>query len=397
LLWPGDMTLHADPLHLVGTRIAGRYQVDALVDETNLSIVYRATQLVWRRSVALKVFKGASGLGEGSRAELLAAFVREGALLGELSEMSSAICQARDVGFLTTPEGAWMPYMALEWLEGDSLEVILLRERERGSPPRTARQTAELLRPIADALACAHARGVVHCDVKPGNIVVLRTALRGQTRCKLLDFGIAKVASQARSPASSVIEKAFTPGYGAPEQFEPERGPTGPWTDVYALALVAVEMMCGREALRGGHLATLARSSCDPASRPTPRARGLAVSDAIEDVFRRALAVRPADRTKDMRAFWADFSRAARPRLSRPKRLPRFEQTIPFDLRRLRRRSRRGTWRSAVVLATVAAAVALGAPGFPSGSRLSASVRGGSAPGATRATTLATKPGAHVR
>ena len=272
-----------DPHHLVGTQIAQRYSVDALVEETGFSLVYRATHVVWRRPVAIKVFKGVSGPTEAARAGLLASFVREGALLGELSEMCSAVCQARDVGALTTSDGIWMPYMVLEWLEGDSLEAVLLGERERGSRPRTLEEGVRTLSPIVEALACAHARGIVHCDVKPANIMVLPSA-------------------------HGTAQRAFTPAYAAPEQFDSAYGPTGPCSDIYALALIVVEMVCGRVALKGDGVAALCLRSCDPERRPSPRALGVDVGERAELVVDRALALRPEDRFSNVRSFWAELS-----------------------------------------------------------------------------------------
>jgi serine/threonine protein kinase len=361
----------ADPHQLVGTRLGGRYWIDAQVDETALSIVYRATHLVWRRSVAIKVFKGVTGLGEKARAELLASFVREGALLGELSEVCSAVCQARDVGSLTTADGRWMPYMVLEWLDGTALDLVLARER--GSLPRTVEQTVRVLSPIAEALACAHARGVIHRDVKPGNIVLLGGSLDGEARCKLVDFGIAKVAGEGASVASNLVERAFTPSYGAPEQFDPSYGLTGPWTDIYALALVAVEMVCGCEPLKGDDVASLQRCSCDPGRRPSPRALGVEVGDQVERVLQHAVALFPCDRFQDMRAFWTELTSAACP-AAEPRRKASYplDATVAFDLRRLRarervtprvavRKGRRHPWPAAVLTATVVLALAIGA------------------------------------
>jgi serine/threonine protein kinase len=296
-----------DPLELVGTRIGEKYLVSEIVAQTGLSVVYRATHVLWKRSVALKVFDAASALSPEERAATLTSFVREGALLGELSEACSAVCQARDIGSLTTATGKWMPYMVLEWLEGESLERVLSRDRQRGAAPRTIREVLRLLGPIADALGCAHARGIAHCDVKPGNIM-LRPAGDGPA-CKLLDFGIAKVAG-ALETESAAVERAFTPGYAAPEQFDPDHGETGPWTDVFALALVVVEMVTGREALRGQQQFKLARQSCDPEHRPTPQQLGVTIGQEVESVLERALAVKPAERFQDAGEFWSELSRA---------------------------------------------------------------------------------------
>ena len=311
-----------DPLALVGTRIESKYLVVEVVARTSLSVVYRATHLIWKRDVAIKVFTAASHLGDEARDALIASFVREGALLAELSETCSAICQARDIGSLTTPVGAWMPYMVLEWLDGESLEALLARERKNEEPPRTIQQVVSLLGPIADALGCAHAQGIVHCDVKPGNMIVLHA---GHPRCKLLDFGIAKVARGHTRPSQpEIIERAFTPGFGAPEQFDAAFGETGPWTDVFALALVVVEVLCGREALKGSEVGKLGEQSCDPHRRPTPRALGVRVSDEVEFVLRQALAVEPARRFANVRSFWNELTQAMR--LADP------EATIPFIL-----------------------------------------------------------------
>ena len=89
----------------------------------------------------------------------------------------------------------------------------------------------------------------------------------------------------------------FTPDYAAPEQFRGEESSIGPWTDVFALALVLVELMLGgRPALRGNSLDALRATSEDPTERPTPRAHGLELPNAVESVFERALAVEPHDR-----------------------------------------------------------------------------------------------------
>jgi serine/threonine protein kinase len=254
--------------------------------------------------------------------------------------------------------------------------------------PRTVQQTLTVLSPIAAALACAHARGVVHRDVKPGNIVLLRGTLDGETRCKLVDFGIATVARECESAVSGLVERAFTPCYGAPEQFDPSYGSTGPWTDIYALALVAVEMMCGREPLEGADVAALRRCSCDPQRRPSPRALGVEVGEDVELVLRRALALLPGDRFQDMRVFWAELSRAAARRSAVSARPPihPMDATTPFDLRRMRevpvrRRARRRSGRAGVLIAVIGLPLALSADSRPPAGV--AEVEGGATPSAS--------------
>jgi serine/threonine protein kinase len=204
-----------------------------------------------------------------------------------------------------------VPYTVLEWLDGECLEVLLRCERAAGVRPRTVSEAIDLLNPIAQALAIAHERGVVHRDVKPGNIFVL-AATRGEgPRSKLLDFGVAKVMRAASASAVHAnAPRSFTPSYGAPEQFSPAYGSTGPWTDVFALALIVVELVVGHEAMQGD-VETLGTLSCDPDVRPTPRSFGVTVSDEVECVLARALAVNPEDRYPDARALWDALARAA--------------------------------------------------------------------------------------
>ncbi len=293
-----------DPFELVGTTIAGKYFVEEIVARTALSAVYRATHRVWQRSVAIKAFAGPS-LSSAARQELLASFVEEGRLLMDLSERCASICQARDVSSLTTARGEWVPYTVLEWLDGECLEVQLRRERAEGRPPRTLAEVIELLNPIAEALAIAHERGVVHRDVKPGNVFVLSGASGEAPRMKLLDFGVAKAMRGAIvAPAGTETTQSFTPSYAAPEQFSSAYGTTGPWTDVFALALIVVELLAGREALQGEAVEGLAAQSCDPIVRPTARVLGADVSDHVERVLQRALAVRLEDRFEGARELW---------------------------------------------------------------------------------------------
>ncbi len=333
----------ADPLALLGTTIAGKYAIESVVGEGGFAVVYRAHHQLWKRPVAVKVFKALGDVPEADRAKLLDEFVREGALLAELSERSAAIVQARDVGTITTAKGEELPYMVLEWLEGASLETVLADERQRGVAPRSFAETMRLLEPVAEALALAHARGIAHRDVKPANVFVLgdpRPAGQGAVSVKLLDFGIAKVVQDAQKMAGAFSKTAgqitsFTPAYGAPEQFNRAHGSTGPWTDVFALALVFVEVLTAREALEGDNLMQLAFASADASSRPTPRSRGAVVSDAVERVLARAVALVPTDRQADAGILWSELRAAAvetapLPNVVATDRNPAFAATAPL-------------------------------------------------------------------
>jgi serine/threonine protein kinase len=331
------MVDHVDPFDIVGQTIDGKYAVTQVVSETSFSVVYRASHIVWKRDVAIKAFKIADDFTEDARNSLLTAFIREGALLAELSERCSAICQARDVASFTTATGHWVPYMVLEWVDGEALDLVLDRERREGASPRAVRDAVALLAPIAEALALAHARGIVHCDVKPGNILLLRDIEDGHCATKLLDFGVAKVFHGSRG--DTLVDGAFTPAYAAPEQWSGEHGVQGPATDVFALALIVVELVTGREALAGHDVGDLARQSCDPLRRPTPRTLGLAVSDEVERVLSRALSLNPASRYAHAQEFWQALLAADADVSKDTQRATEMDVVVPLARKRPRRSS----------------------------------------------------------
>ncbi len=285
-----------DPFKLVHTIIANRYLVEEVVGEGGFSIVYRATHLIWKRRVAIKVFNAKGVVSPAERDALGSAFVKEGAVLSELSEHSSAICQARDTSTHVTAEGEPVLYMVLEWLDGESLETVLLRERERGERPRSIAEVVRLFEPVVEGLAYAHRKNIAHRDVKPANLFMIGDPRSDTCSLKLLDFGTANT---------------FTPAYGAPEQFAPLYGPTGPWTDVFALGLLVVELVTGKSALFGATIDELGKQSTNATRRPTPRALGVTVPDAVELVLTTALAVEPIDRFLSGGEFWSALGEAA--------------------------------------------------------------------------------------
>ena len=145
----------------------------------------------------------------------------------------------------------------------------------------------------------------------------------------------------------------------APEQLAPALGPTGPWTDVYALALLCVELMLGHPATEGSAAAALARTR-DEAPQPTPRAVGLDMPAAVEAVMAMALAMRPMERYQDVRRFWTALreslaaSRSPAPALPAASSRPPAGPPSASGTLKLRRRA----WPALVAAALAAAAVA---------------------------------------
>ena len=252
-----------DTLQLVGRTIADKYAVEAVVGEGGFATVYRAMHVIWKRPVALKVFKALGDFSEKDRQRLLDEFIQEGALLADLSARTAAIVQARDIGMLETPRGRAHPLHGARVARGGHARGgHRRREGASAAPSHLDPRRCSLLDPAAEALALAHRKGIAHRDIKPGNVFVLGDP-RGECTVKLLDFGIAKVVTDAQKMAGSFNKTSgqvtsFTPAYGAPEQFSRTHGATGPWTDVFALALIVVELVSGREPLEGDDFLQLA-------------------------------------------------------------------------------------------------------------------------------------------
>jgi serine/threonine protein kinase len=203
----------------------------------------------------------------------------------------------------------------LEWLEGRTLEADFSERRRNKEGGRQLWDAIDLLESAARALSVAHEQGIAHRDIKPANLFLAN--LGSKVTLKVLDFGIAKVVSESESltkafEATGRSLQAFTARYGAPEQFSRRFGATGPWTDVFALALVFVEAVIGRPALDGNDAAQLFVAASDNLQRPTLRHSGVNAGDEVEAVLRTALAVQPRERYGSAGEFWDALTAAAR-------------------------------------------------------------------------------------
>ncbi len=326
-----------DPFGWVGHVLDGKYRIESVVGEGGFGVVYRATHMGFEQAVAVKCLKLKKGLDPEVHDEFLRKFIAEGRLLHQLSRATADVVQALDVGVATSPKGIETPFLVLEWLDGTTLDREL---RARRGKKATIDEALDLLEPAARGLAVAHEQGVSHRDVKPGNIML--TGVGSRLTLKVVDFGIAKMPDDATTevgPFDNIGSgmQAFTPRYGAPEQFSRKYGATGPWTDVYALALLFVEVVTGAPALDGDDPVQLYVETSDVQRRPTLRTRGAEVSDAVEAVLAHALTVDPRQRYRDAGEFWDALRTAAaeggdRPRIKsvRPPAISRPEKPA-FD------------------------------------------------------------------
>ncbi|WP_437762609.1 AAA family ATPase [Sorangium sp. So ce281] len=335
-----------DPFGWVGSTIGGKLLVDAVAGEGTFGVVYRATHLGFQEQVAVKCLKIPADLLPEERRPLLDTFEREARLLHRLSRRTTGIVQALDVSAATSPEGCWTPYIVMEWLEGETLAQHIEARRASGRAPYSVDEAIELLAPAVGALAMAHDERVSHRDVKPANLFLVE--IPGATTIKVVDFGIAKVidasmpmskalaetrravaAARGVSPsdttqvlATSPTLHVFTPLYGAPEQFEPKLGATGPWTDVFALGLVLLQLASGKQPIDGRDWAELYLAAVDPRRRPSFAGLGVEASPALEAVVARAVAVEPAARFRDARELGEALASARAGSALRPPAAP---------------------------------------------------------------------------
>lgn len=302
---------------IVGSLQDGAFRVEQVVAEGGFAVVYRAHHEGFRADVALKCLKLPGMLSESKQQEFLEKFRAEGELLFRLSAAIPAVVRPLHLGTLKSSKSSFVPFIALEWLDGKNLDAFIETRKQQGKPPLEARRAVQLLAPAARALEQAHhfagpdgTVSILHRDIKPENLFVAK--LHGREVVKVLDFGIGKVkrvATQIAGHASLEQSSfsAFTPAYGAPEQWLPKRfGQTGTWTDVWGLALTLVELLTGKTPLEGDAHAVMG-AAIDESLRPTPRSLGLHTSDGLEAIFQRALAVDPRRRYHEIGDFWNDL------------------------------------------------------------------------------------------
>ena len=290
----------ADVFGLAGTTLDGKFAIHEIVDVGGASTVYRATQLALKRSVAIKVHQAPPDLSERARARYCQDFEREARTLAQLA--NPHIVQVIDFGVAQMPSGDRTPWMALEWLDGPSLATMI--DRADPAVPNDPAGILALLAPVFEALACAHAAGIAHRDVKPANIVSASTT-DGRRTLKLVDFGIAKPMGEGESVGTGLTHTtavlvSFTIGYASPEQVGGSR--TGPWTDVHAMGLIVCELLARRRVFDASDRAEVAAQVLAPV-RPTPAALGIDAG-SWEKPLARALAIRPPDRFANAREMF---------------------------------------------------------------------------------------------
>jgi serine/threonine protein kinase len=255
---------------MAGTILSDRYEIGERLGSGGMSSVHKATDLILERTVAVKIL--AEHLSDDER--FVARFRREALAVAKL--IHPTIVQVYDTGI---DDGRH--YIVMEYVSGRSGAQILQRQG-----PLDAEDTAEIGAQACAGLDYAHRRGIIHRDVKPGNLMIVGGPVGGgEMTVKLTDFGIARAVEQTRiTQAGSVIGTA---AYLSPEQVRGEEAT--PATDVYALGVVLYQFLTGRLPYEGSSLAELAVRQQNEKPLPpstyndeVPETLGAAVLRALE-------------------------------------------------------------------------------------------------------------------
>jgi serine/threonine-protein kinase len=257
----------------------GRYRVDGLLGSGAMGEVYRAYDPVIDRPVAIKIVRTELAAGSGSE-QWLQRFRREARAAGRRFHPNI-------VAILDFGEDEGMPFLAMEYVDGRSLDAIL-----KTSGPFDPARSVAVITQVLSALGFAHQNGIVHRDVKPSNIMVLNSG-----EVKVADFGIARIDA---SEFTIVGDLLGTPAYMAPEQFA--GAPVDKRTDLFAVGVILFEMLTGVKPFRGKSITEI-MSFMETRGPEDIRALNPAVPDSLKLVITKALAFDPARRYDDAGEF----------------------------------------------------------------------------------------------
>lgn len=291
---------------MVAPQRYGNFEIIDEIGRGGMGVVYRARQVSLSRTVALKVLPEANSAGQAA-----VRFEREAHAMAQLQHPN--IVDVIEVG-----EEDGTPYFAMQFIDGEGLDAVLLREG-RISPEKVAEIGAQ----VADALQHAHERGVIHRDIKPSNVLVA-----GDGRPVVTDFGIAKAVESVPDGLSLTQGAIGTPEYMSPEVIK--GNPIDGRTDVYSLGVMLYHMVTGFAPFTATTPYQIADRHLreDPAP---PSGMGANCPQWLESIILRAMAKDPSDRFISA-AEMAAALRAARPVIAAPRQQAVHTTEIPHPV-----------------------------------------------------------------
>jgi serine/threonine-protein kinase len=278
---PGATTLIDLPAGMV---LNGRYLIERELGRGGIGTVYLARdQQLLSKPVVIKV--------------LLQASLQNEWVVNKFRQEMEALTRVEHPGIVSvldageTPDGK--PYLVMQYVPGVNLRSLIRTEG------MDLAQTARLMRQIGSALSAAHDKGVLHRDLKPENIM-LHTTSDGEEQVKLIDFGIAKIKDSVVAPSTATALTVGTIAYMAPEQLKAE--PVSAASDVYALGVIAYEMVAGRRPFNPDSMFELLEMQRDGV-KIKPKDLRPRLPETAQEIILKALSFNPAERYQRARDF----------------------------------------------------------------------------------------------
>jgi serine/threonine-protein kinase len=255
-----------------GTSLAGRYRLDERLGAGGMGEVWRGEDMVLARTVAVKLLLP----DRMNDPNFVQRFQNEARAMATINH--PGVVDVYDYGVTEVPGDGPTAFLVMRFVDGEPLDRLLTRLGRIAPEP-----AMDLIAQAADALQAVHEKGIVHRDVKPGNLMV-----RSDGRLVLTDFGIARAESANRLTDAGIV--LGTAAYCAPEQAEGQ--PVTPAVDIYALGVVAYECLAGMRPFDGDSPVTIALKHIREAPPPLPPD----IPAPVRHVVERALAKDPGSR-----------------------------------------------------------------------------------------------------
>jgi eukaryotic-like serine/threonine-protein kinase len=286
-------TSQREPLPIsAGDVVDGKYRIEGVIGSGSMGVVVAAVQLALGRKVAIKFLLPQAA----ERADAAIRFLREARAAAKID--SDHVAQVIDVGRLAE---SGLPYIVMEYLEGPNLAELLRREG-----PLAVETALEYVLQACDALAHAHAAGVVHRDLKPENLVLARRS-GGSVRVKVVDFGISKILEgDVPYAVKTHVDFMGSPVFMSPEQMLTPAD-VDARSDVWALGVTLYHLLTGHFPFPGENIAQVCASVLQGAPRPVRQLRP-DVPAALERIILRCLAKDCGERFADARELFEALS-----------------------------------------------------------------------------------------
>jgi serine/threonine protein kinase len=281
----------SDPYHLTGTTLNGRYLLESVAGAGGMSLVYRGREIATDKVIAIKVLRPDLLLRQSQANVFLRLFQQEARAAQRLSHFN--ILSVFDSGF----DGG-VAFIVMEWLEG-----LTLGQELENTGKFSLRRTLVILEQVCKALHEAHRKKIVHLDLKPNNIFLLRSDA-GKDVVKVIDFGLARIMQS--TVGTTLSRYVGTPFYSAPEVFNNKASRL---SDIYSLGVTTFEMLTGLRPFSQSQIHAVIYQHLEQAA-PSVRSSVPEVPVLVDELIQRAMNKSPSTRPNTALEFYEEFSRA---------------------------------------------------------------------------------------